>query len=1142
MKSAAAVGTRGPDGHAYECNHLDQYHVPTNFDTAGRSSFPLLAPRQTFAATGPSQFPAKQPEGIYPRGLSYGNGIIPSNPTPNGGVRGNFPEINGVLRGLQDRAQAADQTPQSYIPSTNPATSNHLQKTQTLPPKTTQKTSTSPARTINLMSSSTSSSTYNKGVDNGSIQARYRPRSSIPPRMPAAVYAQQCVAAAYASRLNPYALHKKEQELLQDHMCHLHVTVYLNIRNGILRLWTRNPMLSVSKEEAMGCAKDYRWMNLASFAYEFLVRNGYINFGCIEIPVSPVPPKKGRRRDGPVIVVIGAGMAGLGCARHLEGLFNHYHDPLTSPRVIVLEGRRRIGGRIYSHPLRSLQSSTLAPGLVPKAEMGAQIIVGFDHGNPLDQIIRGQLALPYHLLRDISTIYDIDGSAVDESRDATDEMLYNDILDRSGNYRHKSVIVPTAEGDRDFIDSGRDVSTSDGLTIRQYEEARAAGTIGLLFPAKRVRRGVGHKTADIKPAGASLAESDNSEENPARLACQTMGWSLNNGVAVNQTINLDNVAKASPFPTLGAVMDDGVRQYQRMLPLTPKDMRLLNWHMANLEYANAANIGKLSLSGWDQDMGNEFEGEHSQVIGGYQQLPYGLWSLPTKLDVRTNKIVSKISYGHTELGKQKTMVHCEDGESFVADKVVFTGSLGVLKQRSIQFTPPLPDWKTGAIDRLGFGIMNKVILVFDQPFWDTERDMFGLLREPSNRNSMMQEDYAANRGRFYLFWNCMKTTGLPVLIALMAGDAAHQAENTADSVIIAEVTSQLRNVFKHVAVPDPLETIITRWGTDKFTRGSYSYVAAQALPGDYDLMAKPIGNLHFAGEATCGTHPATVHGAYLSGLRAASEIIESILGPIDVPKPLVPEKGKAADLGIPVATTGQKRKEPPSANSKGPSLEPTDATVNNATPEALHQEAYDKAMCAAIYEELGAPPPRPARTALNPFLLYQKDYWGKCRTQCDEARRAATNDPNAKAARDEIRQALGLMWRQASEEVKRPYLEQIEVNRQANAKIWDTWRRDNAEWEKKSYEVKDRWCAANPFANWGQPASSQEPSTIIASISSSQPATANPFGSSLISHDGNAAVAKTNGEAAATGAVALPSQPEEPATATTNGTSGDGAR
>ncbi|OOF95633.1 hypothetical protein ASPCADRAFT_506527 [Aspergillus carbonarius ITEM 5010] len=1092
MKTAAAVGTPGPDGYAYERSQLDQY-LPASLNAAARG---LLAPRQAVFGSGPpSQLPPKPLGGPPSNGLLYANGITngtingnaDASPAPNGGVVKGPSENIGILETVQDRLQGADasshgrETPLTHGPS------NSLARAPSIPPASNH-TLTSPSTFVNILPSPSSVSTDPKAAGSRAISVKYRPRSSIPSRMPAAAYAQQCVAAAYASRLNPYALHRGEQELLQDHLCHLHVTVYLNIRNGILRLWTRNPMLSVSKEEAMGCAKDYRWMNLAAFAYEWLVRNGYINFGCVEIPVAPEPPKKGRPKEGPVIVVIGAGTAGLGCARHLEGLFNHYHDALTSPRVIVLEGRRRIGGRIYSHPLRSLESSTLAPGLVPKAEMGAQIIVGFDHGNPLDQIIRGQLALPYHLLRDISTIYDIDGSPVDEARDATDEMLYNDILDRSGLYRHKSVIVPTAEGDRDLIDSGRDVSTSDGLTVRQYEEARAAGTIGLLFPAKRIRRGVGHKTADIKPTGAPLADSTNVDENPAHLACQTMGWSLKDGTSVNDTINLDPVAKASPFQTLGAVMNDGVRQYQQMLPLTPKDMRLLNWHMANLEYANASNIGKLSLSGWDQDMGNEFEGEHSQVVGGYQQLPYGLWSLPTKLDVRTNKVVSKISYDHTGLGKNRTVVHCEDGESFVADQVVFTGSLGILKHRSIQFSPPLPEWKTGAIDRLGFGIMNKVILVFNEPFWDTERDMFGLLREPNNRNSMIQEDYAVNRGRFYLFWNCMKTTGLPVLIALMAGDAAHQAECTPDAELIAEVTSQLRNVFKHATVPDPLETIITRWGTDTFTRGSYSYVAAQSLPGDYDLMAKPIGNLHFAGEATCGTHPATVHGAYLSGLRAASEAIETVLGPVQVPHPLVPEKGKTLDVST-LTAAPQKRKE--ASLNNGTRLEPTGATPNGISPEATRRDAYDKAIWEAIHNELGTPPPRPARTALNPFLLYQKDYWGKCRLQCDEARRAATKDPNAKAARDEIRQALGLMWRQANKEEKRPYIEQTEVNRQTNTEIWNRWRSDMVEWERKSREVKERWCAANPLASWeapsprdstNQPATAQHPHTALPSI------------------------------------------------------------
>jgi lysine-specific histone demethylase 1 len=139
-------------------------------------------------------------------------------------------------------------------------------------------------------------------------------------------------------------------------------------------------------------------------------------------------------------------------------------------------------------------------------------------------------------------------------------------------------------------------------------------------------------------------------------------------------------------------------------------MRLLNWHHANLEYANAAPVSSLSLSGHDQDTGNEFEGAHSEIIGGYTQLPRGLMNLPTKLDVRFGRIVESIHYdnGSESTHQAQTKVVCTNGEIFEADEVVITTPLGVLKSDTIDFDPPLPGWKQGAIDRMGFGLLNKV--------------------------------------------------------------------------------------------------------------------------------------------------------------------------------------------------------------------------------------------------------------------------------------------------------------------------------------------------------------------------------------------------------------------------------------------------
>lgn len=72
------------------------------------------------------------------------------------------------------------------------------------------------------------------------------------------------------------------------------------------------------------------------------------------------------------------------------------------------------------------------------------------------------------------------------------------------------------------------------------------------------------------------------------------------------------------------------------------------------------------------------------------------------------------------LGVEVTTTHSRSNSNsatYKADAVLITLPLGVLKEslrnngvNGITFSPPLPDWKTAAIQRLGFGNLNKVLI------------------------------------------------------------------------------------------------------------------------------------------------------------------------------------------------------------------------------------------------------------------------------------------------------------------------------------------------------------------------------------------------------------------------------------------------
>lgn len=92
------------------------------------------------------------------------------------------------------------------------------------------------------------------------------------------------------------------------------------------------------------------------------------------------------------------------------------------------------------------------------------------------------------------------------------------------------------------------------------------------------------------------------------------------------------------------------------------------------------------------------------------------------------------------------------------------------------------------------------------------------------------------------------------------------ADSTATSA--SPTTAQTR-------VPSPVALARTRWATDPWTFGSYSFLGVGATPQLREALVKPIAErIFFAGEATSSEAPSTVHGALASGLDAASAVLE----------------------------------------------------------------------------------------------------------------------------------------------------------------------------------------------------------------------------------------------------------------------------
>ncbi|MEM7114666.1 MAG: FAD-dependent oxidoreductase [Chloroflexota bacterium] len=291
--------------------------------------------------------------------------------------------------------------------------------------------------------------------------------------------------------------------------------------------------------------------------------------------------------------------------------------------------------------------------------------------------------------------------------------------------------------------------------------------------------------------------------------------------------------------------------------LSERRRRLQNFiYYGTFHQANSVSPTELgSMGTW---LGDGWEGEEHWVEGGLGQL---IEALATGLTIEKNQIVEAIDY--SQAGKVAVRTN---QALFEADRCIVTVPLGVLKKQTIAFTPALPTPIQTGVERLVFGRFYKLGMTFPSVFWDENFHTIGSIGKET-------DDYGA--GEHVAFFNLQPLLGEPGLVMFAGTDFAETLEKISLSDATAVAMERLRLIYGD-DIPEPEQTIASDWIQSPFTGGSYSnHGIGSGIEDRLAFQAMVNGQLTFAGEHTSPDQAATIHGAYISGLKAAKRVCDS---------------------------------------------------------------------------------------------------------------------------------------------------------------------------------------------------------------------------------------------------------------------------
>ena len=133
-------------------------------------------------------------------------------------------------------------------------------------------------------------------------------------------------------------------------------------------------------------------------------------------------------------------------------------------------------------------------------------------------------------------------------------------------------------------------------------------------------------------------------------------------------------------------------------------------------------------------------------------------------------------------------------ETFEAENVIVTLSLGVLKAKAESlFEPKLPDRTLEAIEKLGFGTVDKIFVEFEETWWDPKKVGSGfafLFTEMGQKDEdfgYTEADASKDWTRFLL--GALTVDNRPrVLCFWVTGEGAKKMETLSDDQVLSAAT------------------------------------------------------------------------------------------------------------------------------------------------------------------------------------------------------------------------------------------------------------------------------------------------------------------------------------------------------------------